>query len=605
MIVGALFTIVLLAVGYAVAAGLRIAHSCPGLACVPALGAATAIIVSVWLGLLRVPPPGPGVTLLCVAVLGAGLALRDFRHVRPGSTNLILFAMAMVAPCVITAFALADARVPLSPHDGATHTEMTAAFRAGLAQHTWYPPGLSALFGAVLQLVPALDTAQGAVDLGMGLPLLACVAVIGLGWSIWRSLTVGAAGALMLSLTYLYPYFPQIWSGWPLALSLVLVIGLWTVALEYVTQPTATWGIAAGLLVGAMLLLHGTELYTGLVVLLVVYACHWRAVPVRGLVGHVITGIAAAVLVSAIYLPTLVPWAAGGGATAAALNPTTTAPGPPSDVNAGGGLAVFAIDALGTDLPIRLVLVGIGVHWTIVRQRFSVPVVALIFLALTATFSFGAGSGILRALYAETFPWAMHYRLLMLVALAQALLAGAGGACVWRAVSALQSRPSRVWVHVLRASRVLFAAWLVVTVWGTAVLVRYSTDLVLGYAPDDDAAMAWLRANVRPGEIVANDGFADAGIWAPYKAGVGILTYRSAPDDPERLRVMENIARLDEDPVALAAACRLGVRYVYYGAKTSSWQARTFPPVPSLQRSPALSEVFAAGDAHVFAVNAC
>jgi hypothetical protein len=111
---------------------------------------------------------------------------------------------------------------------------------------------------------------------------------------------------------------------------------------------------------------------------------------------------------------------------------------------------------------------------------------------------------------------------------------------------------------------------------------------------------------VAPDDGVVNDTFADAGIWAPYKAGVRILFYRSAEDAAtaeQRQLVLENVAHLEQNPAAAAAACALNARYVYDGAANSGWQKRTFPPIEELRGSAALREVFAAGDAAVFAIN--
>ena len=73
--------------------------------------------------------------------------------------------------------------------------------------------------------------------------------------------------ALLLSFTYLFPYFPQLWSGWPLTISVILAVGVWTVALEYLERPSVGWGSLAGLILGAIVLVHGTELYTLVIVL--------------------------------------------------------------------------------------------------------------------------------------------------------------------------------------------------------------------------------------------------------------------------------------------------------------------------------------------------
>jgi hypothetical protein len=123
------------------------------------------------------------------------------------------------------------------------------------------------------------------------------------------------------------------------------------------------------------------------------------------------------------------------------------------------------------------------------------------------------------------------------------------------------------------------------------------------FSPDDAVAMAWLRQHVGPGEVVANDAFADAGIWAPYKAGVAIIRYESFSDqstDSDRRLVEANVAELDRDREAAAAACRLNVRYVFHGAQNSSWHERRFPPLEVLGASAGLEEVFTSGDAAVF-----
>jgi hypothetical protein len=141
--------------------------------------------------------------------------------------------------------------------------------------------------------------------------------------------------------------------------------------------------------------------------------------------------------------------------------------------------------------------------------------------------------------------------------------------------------------------------------WGLTILLSIEAGGDVSFIADDDAAMAWMRANVPASAIVVNDTFADAGIWAPYKAGVGILFYRSTNDAEtaaQRQLVVNNIAHLEENPEAAAAACALGAKYVYYGAANAAWQERTFPPLAQLKASSALEEVFRQGDASVFMI---
>lgn len=607
MILAVAFAAAIVVVGGAAIHAVGVHRPAQALAVSPAAGAAVVIVSATWLGLARVPAPWAGSVLASMALIGTGFVVRAvsrhphgtlWRHWR----DIAMIGLAIGLPAVVTTVALGDAQVPLSPHDGATHVEMSDAFRTGLPQATWYPPGLSATFGLVLELLPNVDTARGTLLLGAGLPILATAATAGLGWAMWRTAPVGAAGAVMLGLTYLYPYFPQIWSGWPLAISVVLVLGLWTVALEYVRDPHPRWALVAGVLLGAIVLSHGTELYTSALVLLIVLITAGRHLHPAALMRDVaLTGLVAA-LSSAVYIPTLLGWAARGGATEVAL---------PSGIETAGttttivdALSLFTIDALGTDLPIRVVLVGIGLWWSIANRQNATPIIfGATFAALTAVFSTFSGSGPVRQIYAALFPWPMNYRLLMAVGIAQAFLAGAGAVALWQPIRRLRACSESRWKpHVWRLSVVLTGTWGILTVWGTILLVGYSTDLVVGYSHDDDPAMAWLHAHVASGEVVVNDGFADAGIWAPYKAGVEILIYRSPANDPERWAVVRNIARLDQDPATRAAACRFRARYAYYGAKTSSWQDREMPPLDDLQRSASLDEVFASGGAHVFAL---
>ena len=108
------------------------------------------------------------------------------------------------------------------------------------------------------------------------------------------------------------------------------------------------------------------------------------------------------------------------------------------------------------------------------------------------------------------------------------------------------------------------------------------TNGIVTYTPDDAAAFAWLRQHAQPGEVVMNDGAADAGIWAAYKTGVSIVLPRSKavdPRGPESL-VRANFSGLDTRPEVREAACRLGVRYVYRGASNSPKLAQELAPAP-------------------------
>jgi hypothetical protein len=138
------------------------------------------------------------------------------------------------------------------------------------------------------------------------------------------------------------------------------------------------------------------------------------------------------------------------------------------------------------------------------------------------------------------------------------------------------------------------------------VLLGIEADSHTSFVSDDAAASAWLAGHLGPGDVVVNDTFADAGIWAPYRAGARIMFYRSF-DDPatagQRQLVLLNIARLEQNPEAAAAACALNARFVYYGAANTAWQARAFPPIEEMRASRALQEVFGKGQAAVFRID--
>ncbi len=185
----------------------------------------------------------------------------------------------------------------------------------------------------------------------------------------------------------------------------------------------------------------------------------------------------------------------------------------------------------------------------------------------------------------------------------------AGGGCVlvvgWWSRLVDRVRGEAAHRRLTRVGRLLVVAWVGLSCWALIVLLGIEAGSDMSFTSDDAAAMAWMRSNVGPGEVVVNDTFADAGIWAPYKAGVQILFYRSVDDAAtadERQLVLDNVANLDQNSAAAAAACALNARYVYYGAANTAWQVRAFPAIEELRDSPALQQVFEQGNAAVFAI---
>ncbi len=580
----------------------------------PPLGLGLLTIVATWLGVFHVPAPVPGLALVALVVAGLTLAvsrraliLGDLRAVfdkQPLAAAVLIAAL--LVPLVAMGIAFAQVQAPLSPHDGAFHVETSDAFRQGTAVSDWYPPGLAALFGAVLQVVFWIDTAAGGAWLGMGLTLVAPVAVFGLGVAVFRNATAASVGALLVSLTHLFLYYPQIWSGWPQLLGLLLVLGLWIVAIEYASAPSWEWALLAGLLLGAIVMVHGTELYTSAIVLVVVAVANWRRLEVTRLLPHALLSAGFGVVLAAPYLPVLLHWAGGGGAYSVGYeNGTALEQGTTSAL---GLLAAFVADALGVDLPIRIVLLALGLMWIFrCRRGTSLVAVAAVFTAFAVAATLLNGVGLVRDVFAVTFPWSLPYRHLTFASVPLGLIAGGGWLLVGKWWGRALARVRGVTAHrrLFRLGRLLVGTWLVLCVWALTTLLAIEAGGDVSFTSDDAAAMAWLRANVGPGQIVVNDTFADAGIWAPYKAGVQILIHRSG-DDPatseERALIVSDVAHLDQMPEAAAAACALHASYVYYGAANAAWQVRTFPPVADMQRSPALREVFVSGKAHVFRI---
>jgi hypothetical protein len=352
-------------------------------------------------------------------------------------------------------------------------------------------------------------------------------------------------------------------------------------------------------------LIHGTELYTLAIVLSVLFIGALRRVAWAALPGALLVASVVMIVCAAPYLPALFHWAGAGGAYSVGLDDVLT---PPSNGRAERGpdlLTVFGLEALGIDLPIRLLALAAGAVWALrVRRGRTVLAVGLVFAALTIAFSLLLDVGLIRQAYATTYPWGQQYRTLMLVGLAQVLLAAAGAVAglrlLWRWTARAGAGPRRV----RRTVTLLTLSWFGLMVWSMYAFVAFPAELVLGYSPDDAAAMRWLRENARTDEVLANDRFADAGIWAPYKAGVGLLWPRLMPPEEQDARalVLEHIAELDRNPSAAATACALHVTYVYYGARVSGWDERRFPPLDQLRASPALEEVYSHGDATVFRV---
>ncbi len=604
--------------GRAVQRVLRTDKGLIGLALAPSAGLATLVAIASWSDLLGAPVIVS--TTLVLAVSGIGLLAtigqwQALQSISFGRTFDALFwvcvALTALLPVVIVGVALGRVQAPLSQDDGALHVEVVHALRNGQPWTGWYPPGLHALLAAQLAGLPWLDSAEGVYQAALGLSIVAPTVVLGLGLVLWRRspLAASAAGALT-ALTFAFPYSLQVWGGWPLAAALLLVVGFWTIALEYIHVPDWRWAALLGVMAGAIVLVHGTELFTAMLGLLVFGLANWRNQPGARLVRDAVVAAACAVLVALPYLPALLSWAGEGGATGVGVSQAVAVQANVQHAGAFTQLQGIVLQMFDVNPLARLVLLPLGIWWTVrTREARSLIVLAAIFCGLTLGFSTLSLPAV-SALYAALYPWSLDYRLLYVASIAARLLEG-GGVCalvflctrVWRERREWRRSHPRAARGIERTLVVLGGSIFVLSVLGVTVQLMVAAGRVDAFTGDDAAAMAWLGANVQRGELVANDRSADAGIWAPEKAGVAILWPRALPDlgEPEqRALVLDNIGRLEDVPEASAAACRLNVRYVYSGAGTTAWDPRSFPPLDAMRQSTALTEAFRSGNAVVF-----
>jgi hypothetical protein len=309
------------------------------------------------------------------------------------------------------------------------------------------------------------------------------------------------------------------------------------------------------------------------------------------------------------YLSTLVGWAAGGGAAGAgvaSLEDATSQGG--QAANNGGDWLEFTLGLTGAggliDLPLRAVLLALGAR----QKRLRVALGCwFVFSALLFAVGFLDIEPV-RRLYALSFPWLVHHRPPQLVVMFASVLVGGGLLQVvgwfWSLRSRLIDRPA-AW----RRMALVSGALLLFFAEGSAVTIFKTLDAVISeqnvYLADDRAAMTWLRQNADPGDMVINDAAADAGIWAPYKAGLPVLLPRSGADElaAQRQSVVQNLLTLPASPSVAASACALRADYVFAGSRRVEGDPAALPDRTQLEHAPGLQEVFASGDAAVFRVN--
>jgi len=609
MVIGVLFAVL------AALCGVGVTRACRGpLSLAPITGLAAMAVLTTWCARLGVPPlvGTLGVVGLAIAGLGvAGCALRVTRSAAVAvalrdQVTTILLVVSVVIPTVLLGAAMASVDAPVSTHDGAFHVETIENLRQGVAVQGWYPMGFHTSVASALRLVPWLDTARGTADAAQALAILAPLAIFGLGLAIGLGPRLAGVGAVIQALTYIYPYDDHLWGGWPLAMSILLLLGLWSVAARWIAEPRPGLAGLGGLLAGAIVLTHGTEVYGALVGLAVVAALNLRRIQVGRLAMHLAVAGAIAIVCVMPYVTTLLGWAASGGASAVGVGMLDgTVPGEGSAM--GSDWLEFVLGITGAasliDLPLRAVLLYIGARQ---RQLRLALFAWLTFGALLFAVSFVDAQPI-RSLYVVTFPWLVHHRPPQMVVLFTSLLVGGG---LWVAVRwfcalrpLLVGRPA-AW----RRLAIVCGALLLFMAEGSAVSIFKTLNQVIAdqnvYSADDRAAMSWLSQHATPGEMVINDAATDAGIWAPYKAGLAILLPRSAPGplQEDRGPILSHVVDLNQSPSLAAKVCALHADYIYEGSRSVPDDPPLLPDRATLERTRGLQEVFASGEAAVFRV---
>jgi len=458
----------------------------------------------------------------------------------------------------------------------------------------------------VLGMVPWLDTARGAVEAAQGLAILAPLGIFALGLAFGLEPLVSAIGAVILALTWTYPYDYHLWSGWPQGMGVLLVSGLFATALHWLERPSPRLAVLVGIFAGAIVLSHGTEAYTSVLGLLVIALARLRRISPGPLARHLAVAVGVALVIALPYLPTLIGWAHAGGATSAgqeivdytAANPT---------MEGHGDWFQYALGAVGAssllDLPLRAALVALGLKMP--RMRLVTALWAT-FLGLLLLVDF-ADLPLVKQVFIATYPWLADGRPRQMVVVFASLLAAGG---IWQCVIYLRQVRGKLEGHQNAWRRLAVACALMTFFFaegsGVATFKRLSQGVVEQsvYFAGEAAAMAWLRQHAQPGDVLANDLAGDAGIWAPYKAGVPILIPRSASGAvvDERRPILDSVLDLNGHPGVAAEACALHVGYLFHGAASVVVDERLFPDRAALDEAPDLEPVFTSGDAAVFRV---
>src|SRR5919202_6229364 len=496
MVIALVFSGLILLCGLAVNRALRAPMSLS-----PFTGLASIAVLATGCAAAGAPPWVSTGLLVALALAGLASTLSaDGRTslasiARSDRVTLAIVLASAAIPWLLLGGALASLDTPVSTHDGAFHVERVDDLRRGVPIQSWYPLAFHASVAAVLRLTPWLDSARGTVEAAQALAVLAPVGVFCLGLAFGVRPRAASLGGLVLALTYIYPYDDHMWAGWPLAASMLLLVGLWSVAAHWIARPSAGLAALSGLLAGAIVLTHGTEVYSSLIGLAVMALVHWRRLQPRMLMRHVPLAMAAAIVCVVPYLGALLGWAAVGGASsagAAALgDPTAQAP-----ASSGDDWLQFLLGITGAaspiDFPARAALLIAGARAPRMRvavagwAAFAGLYLAVTFLDLPAV----------RWLFIVTFPWLVQHRPPQLVVLFASLLVGSGLVVSTSWVLSLRARLA-AHPNAFRRLAAIGAAVVLFVAEGSAVSIFKTLQAVIVdqnvYLSDDRAAMAWLR----------------------------------------------------------------------------------------------------------------
>jgi hypothetical protein len=210
-------------------------------------------------------------------------------------------------------------------------------------------------------------------------------------------------------------------------------------------------------------------------------------------------------------------------------------------------------------------------------------------------------SGPLRAL---TVPWYQHpgriaLNLVLLIPFFAALAGVELGPALW---ARGRGRAGSVVPVLALGTALAFAGFATAT---GELRILFRDRVIVG--PDAEAAFAYLKGHVKPGERVLNDGNTDGGMWMYAFDGVvpllGLQPARPGPSWRDRLWLVTHLTDLGRDPRVRADLERYDVRFVY-------WDDRTFSGNPhhldgeTLKGHPLLCERFRRGSVRVLEVAA-